>query len=54
MSTMATRLRAERPGSRNSIPGIDFIFSAAFTAPLGTPIEMVSWVLSVGGKTPGT
>jgi len=48
MSTMAIRLRAERPGSRNSVPGIDFLFSTAFKAPLGTPIEMVSRVLSAG------
>jgi len=37
MSTMATRLRAERP-----------LFSTASTAPLGTPVEMVSRVLSAG------
>jgi len=48
MSTMATTLRAERPGSRNSIPGMDFLFNTTSTAPLGTPIEMVSRVLSAG------
>jgi hypothetical protein len=53
MPTMATRLRAQRPGSRNSIPGIDFLFFTASTAPLVTPIEMASRVLSAGGKTPG-
>ena len=54
MSTMATRLRAEQPGSLNSIPVIDFLFSTGSTAPLGTPIEMVSRVLSAGSKTPET